>query len=68
MARAYSIWILRNKVSRQIVGAWTVKHEMVAFIERNEMPRKSFEMAYEVKRVRDGIFYSGTTIPWEDIS
>ena len=65
MARAHSIFILRNIYHRNIIGAWTVKQELIDWLQHQN--RKKFVIHYEVLRLRDGQADHETVIPWEKI-
>ena len=67
MARAHTIWILRNCRTKVIVGAWTVKHELVTYLKTREMPQESIEIAYEVVKLRDGKADNEIPVAWEEI-
>ena len=68
MARAHSIFILRRKDTRTIVHVWTVKHEMVTWLDQNsQMRRQDAEVLYEVIRMVDGKLGCETIVPWKEI-
>lgn len=61
-----------------ILGAWTVKHELVTWlasgeitypwaVKHNTTDREIIEERYEVLRLRDGKAGVGDIIPWEEI-
>jgi hypothetical protein len=56
MARAEYIWVVVRAYAGTIISAFTVKHELEAFLARHGQPD------YEVQRVRDG----GTTAGLRD--
>ena len=68
MARASYIYIIRRRDTRTIIRAWTVKHEMVTWVNSSKrMSRKSLELLTEVVRIRDSRIGCETAMPWEDI-
>ena len=68
MARAYSIFILRRQDTRTIIRAWTVKHEMVTWLNsRTRMTRSDLERLTEVVRMVDGKIGCETIVPWKEI-
>ena len=76
MTRSYSIWVLRKKSNQHLLGAWTVKKEMVTYIKRKltcewewetGIDRKTLEKDYQVLRFRDGSDMPAQLIPWEEI-
>ena len=64
MARAHSIFIVRNVYHRNIVGMWTVKRELSEWVA-NQVD--SFVIHHEVIRMRDGKPNHETLVPWEEI-
>ena len=68
MARAYSIFILRRQDTRTIIRAWTVKHEMVTWLNQDaQMCYQDIEMECEVIRMVDGKIGCETIVPWKEI-
>jgi len=68
VARAHSIFILRRQDTRTIIRVWTVKHEMVTWLNQNDrMTRTAAEVLYEVVRMVDGKTGCETIVPWEEI-
>jgi len=66
MARAHSIFIVRDVYNRHTKGGWTVKRELVEWLEDNIPPGRRIH--YEVVRLRDGKADHETVVPWEDIT
>jgi hypothetical protein len=69
MARAHSIWIVRNLHNR-LVGAWTVKYELKTWAERIGLDLDEVGNAVtqlEVFRLRDGKPGCVTNVPWSEI-
>jgi len=64
MARAHSVFIVRN-VHGRIIGAWTVKHELVTWLEA--FCRETFESDHEVIRMRDGEPGLEMNVPWSEL-
>jgi hypothetical protein len=70
MARAHSIWIVRKCDNRLIIGAWTVKHEMVTWLNQQVNDHLSVNQiahVWEAVRIRDGKPASIKIIPLGDI-
>ncbi len=67
MARSHSVYIVQGRRTGIIEGAWTVKHELVSWLNSRDIPRKSIEFVYDVVRFRDGQGGRGTVIPWTEI-
>lgn len=68
MARAHSIYIIRQKKTKTIIRAWTVKHEMVTWVNSDSrMSRSDLEDQLEVVRLRDGKVGCEVPMPWEII-
>jgi len=65
MARAYSIFILRDVYHRHIKGGWTVKKELVTWVKTNLPPGQ--RRHFEVLRLRDGQADHETEIPWSEL-
>lgn len=65
MARAHSIWIVRNiedGYRRDPIGAFTVKHELVTWLEREDTDPYGLTITV----VRDGnLKYSDPMSKWE---
>ena len=65
MARAHSIWIVRDiedGFKRDPIGAFTVKHELVTWLERDDVDPYGLTITV----VRDGnLKYSGRVSDWE---
>lgn len=67
MARAHSIWIIRCTHNRCLVGAWTVKHEMVTWLKHINLTLDRISETLEVCRLRDGKPEDVSIIPWSEI-
>jgi len=68
VARAHSILILRRQDTRTIIRVWTVKHEMVSWLSKNDrIRRQDAEVIYEVVRMRDAHVGCETIVPWKEI-
>jgi hypothetical protein len=67
MARAHSIFILRRQRDRSVVGAWTVKRELIGWLARCNITWTNMESIYEVIRVRDGKPGVKILVPLEEI-
>jgi hypothetical protein len=65
MARSKYIYLLQHN-DGEIMGAWTVKHEMVTELERMDTGLYQFRRDYRVSRMKDG-GSTTTLIPWEDL-
>lgn len=65
MARAHSIWIVRNiedGYRRDPIGAFTVKHELVTWLERDDTDTYGLTITI----VRDGnLTYGDTLEKWQ---
>ncbi len=54
MARSKSIWIIFDKKDREVVSAFTVKHEMVSWVQKHD-PLRHFNRKYwQLYKVEDG--------------
>jgi len=66
MPRSKYIYILRATESREILGGWTVKHELNTWLNSKRLiPAKYAGGPHEVLRIRNG-FGKEEVISWED--
>jgi len=65
MARARYIWLFYNYNTYRVIGAWTVKREMVRWLKQS--PEPPDQRIWTVLRFRDGQPDKATEIPWEEI-
>ena len=66
MARSSYIYLLQHS-DGEIMGAWTVKHEMVTQLEKLVRGVRGFRLDYRVIRMKDGGSTPTHHIPWEEI-
>ncbi len=66
MARSEYIYLLQH-LDGEIIGAWTVKHEMVTLLEKMVKAVRDLQHDYRVIRMRDGGNNRAAIIPWEDL-
>ncbi len=73
MARSSYIYVVRHKQQQRIINSWTVKHELVRWLEalKESWQKRGMSLAnlpnvYEVVRMRDGRNDSGVIPPLED--
>ncbi len=68
MARASCVYILRGKKSGRLLAAWTVRYEMVGYLNTcSSISRADQEQLFEVVRLPDGKPKTEFVIPWEEI-
>lgn len=53
MARGEYVWLIQPQVGRA-VGAWTVKHELLSWLERRQAGPDPVDNDAEVWRLREG--------------